>query len=623
MAFPPHFLDEIRARVPLEDVIGKRVRLARRGRELIGLCPFHNEKTPSFTVSPEKAFYHCFGCGAHGDVIGFVMRDEGLGFPEAVERLAGQAGIPVPRESPEAQARNRERRSLFEVTEAACVWFQRRLGAPEGAAARRYLEGRGVTPDMVEAFRLGFAPARRDGLKGALAQQGIAETLQLAAGLLVEPEGQGAPYDRFRGRIMFPIGDRRGRVIGFGGRAMGDAQPKYLNSPETSLFHKSIVLYGVAHAAPAVRKGARLVAVEGYMDVIALHQAGITGAVAPLGTALTEGQLEEMWRLADEPVLCFDGDAAGARAAGRAAERALPGLRAGRGLRFARLPDGHDPDTLVRAGGAAAMAALIEDAIPLSMQLWDMATGGRVPTEPEARARVSHWIGERVARIPDRDLRFYYTNFVRDRLRAPFGGAARRDAARGERAHAEPAQGLGRHAGRASEDPERRERALLQTLLNFPELIQPEREALGTMRLVTAPYRALMEALMKWADGRSAAAPADISPDAYDALHAWLAEHGFGPRVAQLLAAPSLEWASRRTRASLGDARLQLRQALQLHHQSRLLAAREEAVSALAEEMSEANWERLQQAMEAAREAGHVEADVPGFGAPNILPDRR
>ena len=420
MTFPPQFLDEIRARVPLEGVIGKRVRLARRGRELLGLCPFHKEKTPSFTVNEDKGFFHCFGCGAHGDVIGFVMRDEGLPFPEAVERLAGDAGLPLPARDPHAEAREKQRHSLFGVVEEAAKWFAAELAGPRGAAPRRYLEARGVDEETRATFRLGYAPDSRAALRTKLEKDGITGAMMLEAGLVIAPDDGRAPYDRFRGRVIFPIWDRRGRVVAFGGRALGDAQPKYLNSPETPLFAKGSLLYGQHLAAPAARKAGRVIAVEGYMDVIALHQAGIAEAVAPLGTALTEQQLEALWRLADDPVLCFDGDEAGARAAGRAVERALPRLSAKRSLRFAALPAGQDPDTMVRDRGRQAITEIVEAAFPLSQQLWRMATDGRALDTPEARARINKQLQDQIARIPDRDLGFRYLEEFRQRLRLPW-----------------------------------------------------------------------------------------------------------------------------------------------------------------------------------------------------------
>ena len=379
MAFPPEFLDEIRARVPLAGVVGRRVKLAKRGREHSGLCPFHNEKTPSFTVSEDKGFYHCFGCGAHGDALGFVMRMEGLSFPEAVERLAGEAGLRVPQASPEERAAARRRADLYDVVEAAAAWFEERLAGSEGAEARAYLESRGLRRETVTSFRLGYAPDRRGMLRAALNARGLDNAQLAEAGLIKLPEAPqdapdaasaGAPRDYFLNRIIFPITDRRGRAIAFGGRALGESRAKYLNSPETPLFHKGRVLYNQARARQAAHDTGELIVCEGYMDVIALGQAGFPAAVAPLGTAITEQQIAVLWRLADEPVLCLDGDQAGRRAGFRAAERALGLLKPGRSLRFAALPEGEDPDSLVRgqgpgraAQGAGGRAAAVRAAV--------------------------------------------------------------------------------------------------------------------------------------------------------------------------------------------------------------------------------------------------------------------
>jgi DNA primase len=327
LAFPPRFLDEIRARLACSEVIGRRVRLVRKGREHSGLCPFHNEKTPSFTVNDDKGFFHCFGCGAHGDVIGFTMKIDHLPFPEAVERLAGEAGLEMPRQTPAERARAEVENTLQDVVEAACAWYEAQLRAPAGSAGLAYLRNRGLDEATIAGFRLGFAPDGRAALKSALLQKGFKEDLLLQAGLLVRPDDGRESFDFFRGRVMFPIADRRGRVIAFGGRVMGDGQPKYLNSRDTPLFDKGRTLYALDKARAGVAKAAELIVAEGYMDVIALHAAGFAGAVAPLGTALTEAQIEALWKLAPEPIVCLDGDAAGQRAALRAAERALPMLK--------------------------------------------------------------------------------------------------------------------------------------------------------------------------------------------------------------------------------------------------------------------------------------------------------
>ena len=370
MAFPPRFLDELRARLTLSTIIGRRIKLTRAGREYKACCPFHNEKTPSFFVNDEKGFYHCFGCGAHGDIISFEMEQGNLTFPEAVERLAAEAGLEVPRETPREREAARQRAGVLEVLEAACTFFEQQLRMPVGKDGLAYLQRRGLDSETIARFRLGWAPAA-GALKSALARQAIDEGQLIEAGLLKPSDQPDRPaYDYFRDRVTFPITDRRGRVIAFGARTLGDGQPKYLNSPETPVFQKGLVLYGLAQAREAIGKAGEAIVAEGYMDVIALSAAGFPQTVAPLGTALTEPQIEDLWRMVDEPILCFDGDAAGQRAALRAADRALPLLRPGKSLRFALLPAGKDPDDLLRAQGARAMRGILEAARPLLEVLW-------------------------------------------------------------------------------------------------------------------------------------------------------------------------------------------------------------------------------------------------------------
>lgn len=418
MTIPPAFLDEIRARVALGAVVGRRVKLTRAGREMKGCCPFHNEKTPSFYVNEDKGFYHCFGCGAHGDVIRFVVEQDGLAFRDAVEALASEAGLAMPEETPQARARAQAAAGLHEVTARAAEWFAGQLAAAGGAAARDYLAKRGLQPTTARGFGLGFAPDSRSGLKTALAEIPPAQLVE--TGLLIQPEGDAAPYDRFRGRLMFPIRDPRGRVVGFGGRLLGPGEPKYLNSPDTPLFDKGRLLYNLDRAGPLARKSGRLIVVEGYMDAIALAEAGLGEAVAPLGTALTEAQLALAWRYVPEPVLCFDGDGAGERAAIRAALRALPLLGAGKSLRFAALPAGQDPDDLVRSKGAAAMLALLDAAEPLIDKLWRSETEGVDLATPERRAGARQRLRDHVATIADASVRALYDAELRARFDAAF-----------------------------------------------------------------------------------------------------------------------------------------------------------------------------------------------------------
>ncbi len=528
MAFPPEFLDELRARVRLGDVIGRRVALKRQGRELAGLCPFHKEKTPSFTVSEEKGFFHCFGCGAHGDVISFVMRSDGLSFPEAVERLAREAGLEVPRPTPEARARYDRRQRLQAALEAAAEWYERQLRAAAGKAARDYLAGRGLDDVTIARFRLGYAP-RGNGLKAALLRRGFEEALLFDAGLLGRPDDGRESYDYFRDRIVFPITDMRGRVIAFGGRVMGDGTPKYLNSRESELFRKGATLYGLAPALKAARESGEVLVTEGYMDVIALNRAGIQTAVAPLGTALTEAQIELLWRIADEPVLCFDGDDAGRRAAGRAAERALPLLRPGKSLRFVALPAGEDPDSLVRQRGAGGFRELTARARGLVDWIWESELAARPVDTPERRAHFEQRLELRTRQIADRRVQEHYRRAFRARLWELFGpGRGRGADRRGSRGPRDRAPDLG--AGlRASGDVDilelRRYQGLLAAAVNHPALVGEFGEDLGTLAFPAGELDKLRGEILKlFVPGIETAA-----------LKRQLQEQGFGKTLDRVL----------------------------------------------------------------------------------------
>lgn len=365
-------LETFKARLPIADIVGRYVRLVRRGNRQQGLCPFHKEKTPSFYVFEDQGNYHCFGCGAHGNAIDFVMALESLSFPEALTRLADLTGLAAPSREPAAAAAARRERidPLLAANAAARAWFRQRLAAPEGREARDYLAGRGVSPAMQERFAIGYAPAGRSGLVKALEAEGIAPDVQVEAGLVVMPEDGGRPFDRFRHRLMFPINDARGRPVGFGGRALGDAPAKYLNTPETPLFHKGGLLYGLDLAGKPARERKEIFIVEGYLDVVAMHEAGLENTIAPLGTAVGEEQLKLLWRHSDEPYVCLDGDAAGLNAALKMIKRALPIMAGGQTLRFIVLPAGEDPDSLLRAHGRAALLDLVASAVPLSMMIW-------------------------------------------------------------------------------------------------------------------------------------------------------------------------------------------------------------------------------------------------------------
>ncbi|MDA0702258.1 MAG: DNA primase [Proteobacteria bacterium] len=484
MAFPPEFLDEIRARIPVSDVTGKRVALKRRGREHVGLSPFKAEKTPSFTVNDEKGFYHCFSTGEHGDVFTFLMKTEGLSFPEAVERLATQAGLEVPRETPQARERAERNKSLHDVVEAAAVYFEECLWGPRGRAARDYLMGRGLDEAVIRRFRLGYAP---DGglLRRALKDKGIEDGAMIEAGLLRRPDDGREPYAFFRDRAIFPITDRRGRAIAFGGRQMGDAKAaKYINSPDTPLFDKGRTLYNLANARAAAHDRGRLIAAEGYMDVIALARAGLPEAVAPLGTALTEAQIEAMWRLAPEPVVCFDGDEAGRRAAYRAVERVMPILKAGVSLQFAILPEGEDPDSLLASSGPTALGTLIDRAKPLGEMLWEMETGAQPADTPERRANIRKNLLDQVRRIADRTVQQYYFDDMEARLFAAFQRPRGQRGAGSARGQGTGAQGAGhlRSQGNIEALSGKWEPAFLAAVLRHPELLDDCAEDLGVRR---------------------------------------------------------------------------------------------------------------------------------------------
>ena len=407
MSLSAQFLDELRARTLLSAVIAPSVKLLRAGREFKACCPFHNEKTPSFTVNDEKGFYHCFGCGAHGDAIRFLTDHRGLPFMDAVKELAGKAGLEVPAPDPKARERAERTNTLTDVMASCQRWFAEQLAGIEGAEAREYLKGRGIDPATVERFGIGLALDGRAKLKSALSSLGEEQLVE--TGMLIRTD-EGETYDRFRGRVMIPIRDARGRVIAFGGRILGPGEPKYLNSPDTPLFDKGRTLYNIDRAAAASRAAKRLIVVEGYMDVIALDRAGIAEAVAPNGTAVTEAQLERMWCLDPAPILCFDGDSAGQKAAIRAASRALPLLGPERTLRFVELPPGQDPDDLVRSGGREAVETLLAEPEPLVERLWRHERDAQPLTTPEARAGLRQRLIEHSNAIGDPALRRLYRN---------------------------------------------------------------------------------------------------------------------------------------------------------------------------------------------------------------------
>ena len=427
MRFSPSFLEEIRDRIPIADVVGRRVTFDRKKSnpskgDFWACCPFHGEKTPSFHCENQKGRYHCFGCGVSGDHFRFLTKLDGLSFPEAVERLANEAGVAMPAVDPQAMEREQKKASLYDVMQLAVDFFRDQLQAAEGAKARAYLRDRRLSPAVQNDFQLGYAPSSRNVLKEYLVSKGVDHRRIEACGLVVFGPEIAVSYDRFRDRIMFPILDARSRPIAFGGRALSaDVPAKYLNSPETELFSKSNVLYNYAKARKAVERGGSLIVCEGYIDVIALHAAGFETAVAPLGTALTEPQIELTWRVGGEPTLCFDGDEAGLNAAFRSIDTALSGLKPGRSLRFALLPEGEDPDDLIGRAGPEAFQQVLDSTRPLADMLWRRETDGRVFDTPEKRAELERTVVGVISQIGEKNVKRHYQQDMRNRLASFFG----------------------------------------------------------------------------------------------------------------------------------------------------------------------------------------------------------
>lgn len=418
MSLTPQFLDELRSRTSLSALIGRTIKVTKAGREFKACCPFHNEKTPSFYINDDKGFYHCFGCSAHGDAIRWMTDQRGLPFMDAVKELAQAAGMEVPAADPRAAERAERANSLYDVMTAAADWFSEQLMSEEGSSARAYLETRGLSLATIRSFGLGYAPDSRNRLKSALSR--FSDDMLVEAGMLIAIDNKPS-YDRFRRRLMIPIRDARGRVIAFGGRILGEGEPKYLNSPETPLFDKGRTLYNLDRASAASRKMGRVIVVEGYMDVIGLTQTGIEEVVAPLGTALTEHQISRLWQMADSPIICFDGDAAGQRAAGRAAERALPSLANGKTLQFVNLPEGQDPDDLAKIANGAVFKSLLLQSDPLDAKIWRREMEREPLSTPEARAGLKQRLDDLALSINDPLVKGEYRRTFRDRFWEQFG----------------------------------------------------------------------------------------------------------------------------------------------------------------------------------------------------------
>lgn len=660
MRFTPQFLDDLRARLPVSEVVGKRVKLKRAGKEWKGLSPFHQEKTPSFTVNDQKGFYHDFSSGKHGNIFDFVMETEGVGFVEAVERLASLAGMALPAVTPDAARHEQRRRTLYDVMDLAAKFFAETLASRTGAKARGYLADRSISPATQLQFRMGYAPGadrnERFALKEHLGSQGVSVDDMIEAGLLIAGDDIPVPYDRFRDRVMFPITDGRNRIIAFGGRALEkDVPAKYLNSPETPLFHKGDNLYNQAMARQAAHDGAQVVVAEGYVDVIALVGAGFAAAVAPLGTALTENQLALLWKMADEPLLCFDGDGAGQRAALRAADLALPHLKPGKSLRFAIMPEGQDPDDLARTGGRAAIDEVFAGARPLADMIWTRATEGGAFATPERRAALEAKLNDLTNGIRDETVRRYYRQDFSERLRRMFapetvasgGYGAARGGFRGESVRRFPGRG-GFGAGSAARpgsrtnlstaalgwgpyqaaSPQlansplirgqrsalsRREALILQSLINHPWLLHDHLEEIGSLELAHPEAIKLRAGII----AAFASYGAADDPEAERArIVAWLQKNNYSEQIQRVESALTTRdvWGAQ-AGAAREDVLSTWQQLIALHRQSHaLLRELKDAEQAVGHDNTEANnaWLRDVKARLAAAEG--TEALIEGFG---------
>jgi DNA primase len=666
MRFTPQFLDELRARLPVSEVVGRRVKLRKAGREWKGLSPFNKEKTPSFFVNDQKAMWFDFSSGKNGNIFDFLMLTEGVSFPEAVERLAQQAGVPLPVMTREAQAQEERRKSLHDIVELAAKFFEATLASRGGARGRGYLLDRGIHAPTQIKFRLGYAVAEQYALKEHLGAAKIPVEDIVEAGLLVSGEDIAVPYDRFRDRVMFPITDWRGRVIAFGGRALEkDVAAKYLNSPETPLFHKGATLYNIAGARKAAHEGAPVIAVEGYIDAIAMVTAGFEATVAPLGTALTAEQLALMWRMADEPILCFDGDDAGRRAAYRAVDLALPLLKPGKSLKFAALPDGQDPDDLARSGGRAAIDDVLAAARPLAHVLWARESEAGPFDTPERRAALETRVGQIVATVADETVRRYYKqdfagrlrqmfapqNFVGKPIGGPGGSFERRAQPFGRRfndqsrlrgavpmrfaaaeevyvAFSPQLASSPVHRGHRAAIP-RREALILQAAINHPWLLHEHLEELAAAEFRHGDTQKLKGALIDvfahhFAEDFAKQSGESGSEAERAALASELTRRGFADvlkRIERTITTPSV-WGAR-PQAAANDVLLTWKQLIALHRQWHSLTRElKDAETALGQDNTEANYARLRDVKARLASLEGTEALIEGFGASSGRPVR-
>jgi DNA primase len=641
MRFSDSFLEEIRQRLPISQVVGehviwdKRKSQPQRG-DFWACCPFHGEKSPSFHADDRRGIYHCFGCGVSGDHFRFLTEKAGMSFPEAVEKLAGMAGVPMPARDVREEQRQEVRRTLFDVMEIATQYFEAALGHNIGARARGYLHERGVSAAAQTRFRIGYAPDSANGLKEHLAANGVSAQEMVDAGLVVVREDSPLPYDRFRNRVMFPITDFRGKVIAFGGRALSaDVPAKYLNSPETELFKKRLNLYNGQAAREAARAGKQVIVVEGYLDVIAAVMAGFEGTVAPMGTALTEEHLQLLWRMSEEPILCFDGDSAGQRAAARATELVLPHLQPGRTVKIATLPEGQDPDDLIKAEGRGAFADVIDRSRSLSDVIWSIETeGGMVPETPEARAALEARLRARAGAIADPSVKRHYMQAFDEKLQAFFAPVrqqrweGRRDNQRGggRGQFGRPNPHLGSKSsprvvvsdtlrnsrllkpGRGV-DATPREATILMTLVNHPALADSRLESLASVELSSPTSRNLLGALLDLVTRDH-----EISAEA---LRSALGARGYGEAIEKMqdLLARQGVWQVGAEIAD-ADAEIGLKHALALHSKAiELNKALKAAELALGEDPSEETFERLRDIQNQITTVDGTEALIEGFGS--------
>lgn len=657
MRFSPNFLDEIRARIPIADVVGRRVTFDRKKSnpskgDYWACCPFHGEKSPSFHCENAKGRYHCFGCGVSGDHFRFMTELDGMSFPEAVERLAEEAGVSMPAVDPQAEAKERKRASLYDVMTMAAEFFQQQLQTADGAKARAYLRDRGLAVNVQQAFGLGYATQSRSALKEYLGAKGVEKEKIEACGLVVFGPEIAVSYDRFRDRIMFPILDARERVIAFGGRALSsDVPAKYLNSPETDLFSKSNVLYNYARARKATGKDGSLIVCEGYMDVIALAAAGFGNAVAPLGTALTENQLELAWRVGGEPVLCFDGDGAGLRAAYRSIDTALAGLKPGRSLRFALLPEGEDPDDLIKRAGASAFAEVMAAARPLAAMLWNRETAGQTFDTPERRAQLERTLFGVVATIADENVKRHYQQDVKERLAGFFGTQERKPArsnggnewkSRGQQGGGsygrQGAGGAGQPrlalseslmnsslVRRSSTKPSLREATLVVTVINHPMVGAAHFDAFSQLDLIHPIARKLHGGLLDILAEFGAESVDDGQPmdlPGMEAMQARLDERGLGRNMRELdeHVRHNRVWQALPD-AAFEDAADGWLQSLALYQRSRTLNTELKlAETAFAKLGDEASYHRLVSIQAEIAKSNGTEALIEGFGVSSGRP---